>query len=465
MATVSARLEALRELIERRMRELVVPGVALGVIHGGTEETAYAGVTSVTDPLPIDAGTLFQVGSTTKTMVATVVMRLVEQGRVDLDVPARTYLPELRLADETAGDAVSLRHVLTHSGGWLGDYFEDTGRGDDALAKIVAKLAALPQLTPVGTEWHYGNSGFYIAGRVIEVVTGTTFERAMRDLLFDPLGMTSSVFFAEDAIAYRVAAGHMIHGDTPEVARHWALARSAHAAGGVTSTVPDQLRYARFQLGDGSAPDGTPLLSVEGLRSMREPIGPRGVVGLSWWLREAGGVRIASHGGTTAGFQAELVLIPELTFGLTLLTNSTRGHALGREVVRLALREYCGIEEVDPQPRAATHAEVDAIAGRYEIARGQLELRPSGDDLLLIPGPRPGVEPPPNGWPPFPPPARCRFIGDDELVVTEGTSRGSRIQILHAPDGSIEWLRFGLRLYAPESRAHLYPAHGGGLVT
>lgn len=462
---MSAALEALRELVERRMRELVVPGVALGIIHEGREESAYFGLTSVADPLPVNGGTLFQIGSVTKTMVATLVMRLVEQGAVDLDVPIRTYLPDLRLADEAAARAVTLRHVLTHSGGWLGDYFEDTGRGDDALSMVVAKCAALPQLTAVGTEWHYGNSGFYIAGRVIEEVTVSTFEVAMRERVFEPLGMARSVFFAEDAIAYRVAVGHMVHGDVPEVARRWALARSAHAAGGVISTVPDQLRYARFHLGDGSAPDGSRLLSAERLRSMRQPSGPRGVVGLSWWLRTVDGIRIASHGGTTAGSQAELVLVPERSFGITLLTNSTRGHALGREVVRLALREYCALEERDPEPRPATQAELTAVAGRYEIARGRLELRIAGDDLLLILGPRPGVEPPPNGWPPYAPPARCCFTGDNELVVIEGTSIGSRIQILRAADRSIEWLRFGLRLYAPEARAHLYPAYGGGLVT
>jgi len=465
VAAVTASLDSLRELLERRMRELVVPGAALGVIHEGREETAYAGVTSVADPLPVDEGTLFQIGSATKTMVATVVVRLVEQGSVDLDVPVRTYLPEFRLADEAAGAAVSLRHLLTHSGGWLGDYFEDTGRGDDALAKVVANLADLPQLTPVGTEWHYGNSGFYVAGRIIEVVTGLTFERAMRELLFEPLAMTRSVFFAEDAIAYRVAVGHLVRADVTEVARRWALPRNAHPAGGVTSTVPDQLRYTRFQLGDGSAPDGRQLLSAGSLRSMREPTGPDGAVGLSWWVRSAGGVRIVSHGGTTAGQQAELVLVPERSFGLTMLTNSTRGHALGREVVRLALREYCGIEERDPEPRFASRAELAALAGRYEIARGQLELRLAADGLLLILGPRPDVDPPPNGWPPFPPPAHCAVTGHDELFVTEGPSLGSRVRVLRAADGSIEWIRFGLRLYAPRSRAHLYPAHGGGLVT
>ena len=460
-----SRLATLRAQLERRMRELVVPGVALGVVHQGREDFAYAGVTSVADPLPVDEGTLFQIGSTTKTMTATVAVRLAEQGKLDLDAPVRTYVPDFRLADAAATSAVTLRHLFTHSAGWLGDYFEDTGRGDDALAKVVQKLVDLPQLTQVGKEWHYGNSGFYVAGRVIEVVTGMTFEKAMTELLLRPLGMSESVFFAEDAIAFRVAVGHLVRDERPEVARRWALPRNAHPAGGITSTARDQIRYARFHLGDGTAPDSTRLLSAAGLRGMREPIGPRGEVGLSWWLRTVDGVRIVSHGGTTAGQQAEFVLVPERDFGITMLTNSTRGHALGRELVRFALREYCAIDDRDAEARPATPAELEAFAGRYEIARGQLELRIADGDLLLTLGPRPGVAPPPNGWPPFPPPARCGVVADDALVLLDGPGKGSRLEVLRNDDGSVEWVRFGLRLYAPESRAHLYPAHGGGLVT
>ncbi|HEX4744653.1 MAG TPA: serine hydrolase domain-containing protein [Candidatus Limnocylindria bacterium] len=462
---MSGGLAALRVHLERRMPELVVPGVALGLVHEGREEYLYRGVTSVPDPLPVDEGTRFQIGSTTKTMTATVALRLAEQGALDLDAPVRTYLPGFRLADEGAASRVTLRHLFTHSGGWLGDYFEDTGRGDDALAKVVEKLADLPQLTAVGAEWHYGNSGFYVAGRVIEVVTGKTFEQAMRELLLEPLGMADSVFFAEDAIAFRVAVGHLVRDERAEVARRWALPRNAHAAGGITSTARDQIRYARFHLGDGTVPDGARLVSAEGLRAMRDPIGPRGAVGLSWWLRTVDGTRIASHGGTTAGQQAEFVLVPERGFGITVLTNSSRGHALGRELVRLALREYCALDDREAETRTAGPGQLEAIAGRYEIARGQLELRVEGGELLLTLGPRPGVAAPPNGWPPFPPPARCGVVGDDELVVLEGPGKGSRVEVLRDGAGAIAWVRFGLRLYAPESRAHLYPAHGGGLVT
>jgi CubicO group peptidase (beta-lactamase class C family) len=132
------------ETVVSAMEELHVPGVAVGVLHGDTEHVAGLGVTHVDHSLPVTADTLFQVGSITKTFTGTAVMRLVEMGKLDLDVPIRSYLPDLSLADEATTRGVTLRHVLTHTGGWAGDYFDDTGDGDEALAKIVADLVNLP---------------------------------------------------------------------------------------------------------------------------------------------------------------------------------------------------------------------------------------------------------------------------------------------------------------------------------
>ena len=134
-------------------REHAVPGVAIGLIADGEEWFASFGVTSVEHPLPVDADTLFQIGSITKTVTATALMRLVEQSRLDLDVPVRRYLPELRLRDEDVARRVTLRHLLTHHGGWFGDFFDDTGSDDDALARYVERLDTLEQLTPLGALW------------------------------------------------------------------------------------------------------------------------------------------------------------------------------------------------------------------------------------------------------------------------------------------------------------------------
>src|SRR5438093_254212 len=100
-----------------------VPGIAIGVLHNGDEDTATYGVTNLENPLPVDADTLFQIGSITKTMTATIVMRLVERGSLDLDAPIRRYLPEFRVRDEDAAKRATLRHLVTHTGAWLGDWF------------------------------------------------------------------------------------------------------------------------------------------------------------------------------------------------------------------------------------------------------------------------------------------------------------------------------------------------------
>lgn len=212
------------------MERLHVPGAVVGVLFEGEEQIRGFGVTSVDHPLPVYAATLFQIGSITKTFVGTLIMRLVEQGKVALDAPLRTYLPDLRLSDASVAERVTLRHLLTHTGGWVGDYFDDCGFGDDALAQIVARVANLPQLTPLGEVWSYNNSGFYLAGRVIEVVTGRPFETAMQELILDPLGMKQSFFFAHDVITKRFAVGHNVKEDIPEVANPWSIGRAAHPA-------------------------------------------------------------------------------------------------------------------------------------------------------------------------------------------------------------------------------------------
>src|SRR5215510_1431676 len=194
-AIADPKFKKLCEQIVAAMQRIQVPGVAVGIVDGDAEHIAGFGVTSVDHPLPVDGDTLFQIGSTTKTVTGTVAMRLVEQGRLDLDAPIRTYLPELRLADEAAAAGVTLRHLFSHTAGWVGDYFDDLGNGDDALAKIVERMVELPQITPLGMIWSYNNAGFYLAGRVIEVVTGRTYEAAVQDLVLDPLGMNMSFFF------------------------------------------------------------------------------------------------------------------------------------------------------------------------------------------------------------------------------------------------------------------------------
>src|SRR5262249_48019222 len=162
-----APFEELRAFVEGEVARRRILGVALGVLDEGVERTAVFGVTNHDHPLPIDVDTLFQVGSITKTFTGLLAVRLVEQGKLGPARPVRAYLPDLRLQDPVATETVTARHLLTHTGGFVGDYFSDTGRGDDALAKYVAEMAELEQLTPPGAVFSYCNSGFSLLGRVV----------------------------------------------------------------------------------------------------------------------------------------------------------------------------------------------------------------------------------------------------------------------------------------------------------
>jgi CubicO group peptidase (beta-lactamase class C family) len=234
-STVDPAFQPLHEQITEAMHRLNVPGVAVGILLDDQEHKAGFGVTNLDYPSPVLPHTIFQIGSITKTMTATLVMRLVESGALALDTPIRTYLPDLRLADEAVAAGVTLRHLLTHTGGWDGDFLLTlhTGRGDDALARFVERLPEAEQLTPLGTVWAYNNTGFSLAGRVIEVVTGKSYEAAATELLLTPLGLTDAVFFPEDAMLHSFAVGHNVGAKMPEVARPWPLQRHSGPAGGL----------------------------------------------------------------------------------------------------------------------------------------------------------------------------------------------------------------------------------------
>ena len=438
------------------MAHLHIPGVAVGVLLGDEVFTAGFGVNNAEHPLPVDSGTLFQIGSITKTMTGTVLLRLREAGLVDLDVPLRAYLPELRLAEEAVAAGVTLRHALTHTGGWAGDFFDDCGPGDDALARMVGRLAELPQLTPLGSLWAYNNAGFYLAGRVVEVVTGQTYEAAARAWLLDPLGMERAFFFAADAITHRVAAGHdAVFGPeaaAPSVARPWALARTGHAVGGLVCGVDDLLRYARFHLGDGALPGGQRLLTAASLAEMRTPRTPAAngeQMALTWFARDVGGVRCLRHGGATNGQAATLWLAPERGFALAVLTNSDRGDELHQAAAAWALEHVLGVKD-PPRPTHSLPAErLAEYAGRYRAQAADLVLSAEADGLRLQVAPKGGF-PTANAPPsPAPPPVRLAFCGEDQVVALDEPMRGNRGEFLRGAGGRIQWLRIGGRLYAP----------------
>jgi CubicO group peptidase (beta-lactamase class C family) len=449
--------ESLQAKVTEAAEAVEVPGLAVGVYLDGTERYAVHGVTSLEHPLPVDERTIVQIGSTGKTFTATALMRLVERGTVDLDARVRTYVPELRLKDEDAARDVTVLHLLNHTAGWDGDFFEDTGSGDDALARYVERMADLEQVTPLGAVPSYNNAAVCLAGHVIERVTGQPFERAIKDLVFEPLGLEQSFFFPSEVMTRRFTVGHEEGPDgSLAVVRPWAEPRSASPAGGsIACSVRDQIRWARFHLGDGTAADGTRVLSDELLKRMQEPTVDAGGalgdhIGISWILRDIEGVRLVQHGGDGAGHHSEFVMVPERDFAITTLANGPGGAELGPDLVRWALQQYVGVIERDPEPVARTPEDLAVYAGRYETIAVYFDVAVEGGKLVLEGRIRPEVasqmvaqgEQVPE-MPPFP----LSFLSaeGDRFFVRDGPLKGEKGYFHRSTSGAVDGVHFGGR--------------------
>jgi CubicO group peptidase (beta-lactamase class C family) len=454
-----ALFRALDERIETAMKRYHVPGVAVGVYWQGREHVRGFGVTNVDHPLPVDADTLFRIGSTTKTFTATAMMRLVEQGKVDLAAPARTYLPDLTLADEAAAKSVTVRQLLNHSAGWLGDDYGDFGRGEDAMARYVAGMKQLPQLTPPGQVFAYNNAAIVVAGRVIETLTGKPYETALQELVLDPLGLKHSGFFTDQVIGENIAASHDVENDRAAITiGAWAFPRSIDSTGGLISSAREQLAYMRFHLGDGKGADGKQVLTPQSLKAMRSNPGPGGTITMEidgvcvgfWQRRTAEGVPVFQHGGSWRGQISDFFFVPDRQFAMTVLTNSTSGPKLLYEVARSgwALTEFCGLNNPPAMPKALPPERLAQYEGRYKagvippngstdkIVDQEMELK-AADGRLQVSGDSDN--------------SSLAFYRDDYVLATNFVGHTSRSDFLRGQDGRVAWLRDGGRLRARQS--------------
>jgi CubicO group peptidase (beta-lactamase class C family) len=449
----------LQDQVAELAAELEVPGVSVGIVHEGVEHYGYAGITSVENPLPVDETTLFQFGSTGKTFTATAMMRLVEQGKVDLDAPVRTYVPELTLKDEDVAAKVTVLQLFNHTAGWEGDMMDDTGNGDDALEKYVARMAKLEQVSPLGQTVSYNNASLSLAGRVIEKVTGTTFEKAITDLLLEPLGLTSTYFFPNDIMTRRFVVGHKKDADGITVARPWAMPRGGNPAGGLTANARDQVAWARFHLGDGTATDGSRLLSRQSLQRMQEPtfdmvgsaLGDH--VGISWLLAEVGGVRTVSHGGTMIGQYSEFTMVPDRDFAVISMTNcGPNGSEFNDKIVKWALAHYLGLSAPEPEALRLPDAELAPYVGLFETIAATVDI--TAEDGRLSAGVtikpamaavlREAGEEVPDEQPPI---SLALLAGKrDAYVVDEGPAKGMKGYFTRGADGAVDGVHLGGRL-------------------
>ncbi|CAM5308875.1 serine hydrolase domain-containing protein [Streptomyces avidinii] len=215
---------------EGRIHEL-----ASGLLHRGT------GVEATTD-------SVFQLGSIAKLYTATLVMQLAAAGELDLDAPVNDVLPEFSVADPDATKAITPRRLLSHTSGMTCDFTYDSGRGDDCLAAYVAAARNVALDCPPGAAVSYSSVGYNVLGRIVEVLTGRTWDQALKERLLAPLSLTRTMTLPEEALAFRTAMGHLPgDGPDPEPAPAWdMMPRSAGPYGRVLATAA--ARAARLDM-------------------------------------------------------------------------------------------------------------------------------------------------------------------------------------------------------------------------
>ncbi|MFI9503492.1 serine hydrolase [Nocardia sp. NPDC052566] len=382
---------------QRRLTTLAerhgIPGAVLAISHGDSMIEVAHGVLNLETGVPVTTDSLFQIGSITKVWTAAAIMRLVDQGKLDLDTPLAEILPELRRGDSAVFDRVTMRHLLIHTSGIDGDVFTDTGRGDDCLERYVAELATVPVNHPIDATWSYCNSGFSLAGRVLEVLTGSTWDAAMRELLFEPLGLRHTVTLPEEALLHRAAVGHMPGPDgTPRRADQWYLPRSSGPAGAIATSARDVLTFARMHLDDGIAPDGERMLSAEAVAQMqaeqvRLPFD--GWVadswGLGWFRGDWGGHRVIGHDGGTIGQVSMLRVLPGHRLAFTVLTNGGEFMPVMRALTEEIAAELAGVTapEAFGPPAEPVRLELSRYVGVYERTGIRHEVFEGESGLVL----------------------------------------------------------------------------------
>ncbi|TDC46767.1 class A beta-lactamase-related serine hydrolase [Actinomadura sp. KC345] len=390
-------LPDLQEWIDRAAERHGVPGAAVAVGVGARLAEAATGVINLDTGVEATADSLFQIGSVTKVWTAALVMQLAEEGLVDLDEPVRRYLPEFGVLDAAASESITVRQLLSHTGGFDGDLFEDTGRGDDAVARFVAFMrGSARQVSGPGELFSYCNAGYCALGALVAGLRGRTWETAMRELLIEPLGARHMALYAEEAIMFRAAVGHV--GEPPRVSPRRELPQSNAPAGSTPSAAPrDLVRFGRMLLADGAAADGTQVLPSGTFAEMCRPqvtlppLGERytSAWGLGLMLFDWDGRPVVGHDGGTPGQTTAWRIVPDRDLVLAVHANGGRAPAFIDEVLARILSSAAGLR-LPPRalpPDAPVPFWPETYTGRYSARSVTYEVKaaPRGLDITDTP--------------------------------------------------------------------------------
>lgn len=392
---LQARLAAAEKVIDEKRKELGVPGVSLVVVKDG--RVVYLkglGVRDFERKLPVTPDTLFAIGSASKAFTAMLVLMAADEGKLSLEDPPRKFLPYFKLRDPEADAKITVRDLLSHSSGlnrtdiaWI--------TGALTREEVIRVAAQAKPTAKLREKFQYQNVMYSAAGEAAAAALGSSWERLVRERIFKPLGMKSSVLSVPEMQRTRdFAFGYDYDAATGETRRLPTRDFPAvAAAGAVNSNARDMARWLRLVLGGGEF-EGRRLVSQKSFAEMVRPqqkIGGSLSYGLGWFLRDWRGHRVVEHGGNIDGFNALVALMPDQRLGFVMLSNVT-GSPLGATAMEAVWSNLVGAPEAKEQKAGAateTAVKVEEEVGSYLLAEANMTLEVALKDgrlTLAVPG-------------------------------------------------------------------------------
>ncbi len=347
-----------------------LPAISLAVWHNKQLYQAAAGILNLETGVKATCDSIFQIGSITKVMTASLVMQLVDEGKVDLDKPVKQYIRDFTIADKEATKSITVRQLLNHTSGMSGDIFPDDNRQTgNPIARFVDRCNLLPLVHPVGERYSYSNSAFAIAGRLVEVVTGATWFDAIEERIFQPLGMKRAICRPMDVLRYRAAIGHIPNPESsgPDSPNHWQQTKQLYLSMGqapagatITMSAKDLITFARAHMDRGLTQGGERWLSENAVTQMQQPQVEvpslssviTSHIGIGWGLHRHNhnGRMIFGHAGGTFGQMSMLRIVPDQDICVAVLVNCENTEVAHQTVINTLLKELADFDLTEPEP-------------------------------------------------------------------------------------------------------------------
>ncbi len=324
--TTTPDVAAIDAYVADYMRTDRVPGVAVAIVHQNT--VVYSrGFGDDGYGRPVTPETGFILGSMSKSFTALAIMQLVEQGRLDLDAPARQYLPWFTLADADAANRITIRHLLNHTSGIPARAPRATSP-HATLQDQVRALATVAPDAPAGTAHVYASPNYLVLGAIIEQVSGEPFAAYTQQQIFTPLGMRHSFTDQDTAIAQGMSQGHRYWFGMP-VAATLPYEDDRMPTAALISSASDMARFLMANMNDGKV-DGQQVLSPAGIAELHRPTAPGEgyTYAMGWRVGTIKGVPAIHHGGIVPHFRGKMVMLPDAQWGVVVLTNSSTSFPL-----------------------------------------------------------------------------------------------------------------------------------------